>query len=613
VIPRSRIAAWAVPLGIACFTAAVFLPVLRAGFVDWDDPINFLDNPYYRGLGWPQLRWMLTANVMGHWIPVTWLTLGADFAVWGMNPFGYHLTNLLLHAVSAALFYFVSRRLLELAMPATSPGIASLGAAVAALYFAAHPLRVESVAWVTERRDLTSGLFFLLTILAYLKAHERPPAVRTGWRWVSLGAAALALASKSIVMGLPLVLLILDAYPLARLGPRVRDWWSAQAWPVWREKIPFALLAVAAAAAAYLVQRSTGYLTPADPAGRIGMVAYNVWFHVWKTVVPLHLGPIYELPPRVNPLELPYLLSAAGGLAITATVWLLRRRWPAGLAIWAFYLVMLAPVAGFVHTGNHLGADRNTYVPCMGFALLVGALAMTVVRSWRRGLLRSPIVVMALSVVAIWIGGLSLTARAQSSVWHDSETLWRYAIEIDPGCAICHHNLGIILGSRGDLAEARALLERAIALRPDQSEFHGNYGPLLIQMGRRSEGLTQLRYRLGHNPRDVNARVNLGIALIEDGCPGQAIVELEQALRVKPDSVPALTSLGRALLAEGRVEPAQTVFERALRINAADPVAHLGLARTHLARGDRAAAQEQIPILDRLDPRLARILEHEIR
>ncbi len=613
MIPRSRIAAWAVPLGIACFTAAVFLPVLRAGFVDWDDPINFLDNPYYRGLGWPQLRWMLTANVMGHWIPVTWLTLGADFAVWGMNPFGYHLTNLLLHAVSAALFYFVSRRLLELAMPATSPGIASLGAAVAALYFAAHPLRVESVAWVTERRDLTSGLFFLLTILAYLKAHERPPAVRTGWRWVSLGAAALALASKSIVMGLPLVLLILDTYPLGRLGPRVRDWWSAQAWPVWREKIPFALLAVAAAAAAYLVQRSTGYLTPADPAGRIGMVAYNVWFHVWKTVVPLHLGPIYELPPRVNPLELPYLLSAAGGLAITATVWLLRRRWPAGLAIWAFYLVMLAPVAGFVHTGNHLGADRNTYVPCMGFALLVGALAMTVVRSWRRGLLRSPIVVMALSVVAIWIGGLSLTARAQSSVWHDSETLWRYAIEIDPGCAICHHNLGIILGSRGDLAEARALLERAIALRPDQSEFHGNYGPLLIQMGRRSEGLTQLRYRLGHNPRDVNARVNLGIALIEDGCPGQAIVELEQALRVKPDSVPALTSLGRALLAEGRVEPAQTVFERALRINAADPVAHLGLARTHLARGDRAAAQEQIPILDRLDPRLARILEQEIR
>jgi len=612
VIPRSRTAAWAVPVGIALFTAAVFLPVLRAGFVDWDDPINFLENPYYRGLGWRQLRWMLTANVMGHWIPVTWLTLGADFAVWGMNPFGYHLTNLLLHTANAVLSYLVARRLLGLAMPAASPGILSLGAAAAALSFAVHPLRVESVAWITERRDLTSGLFFLLTILAYLKAHERPPAVRMGFRLAALGAAALALASKSIVMGLPLVLLILDVYPLRRLGPSVRDWVSGRAWPVWREKIPFAVLAVGAAAAAYLVQRSTGYLTPADPGGRIGMAAYNVWFHVWKTVVPLNLGPIYELPPRVNPLELPYLLSGVAGLAITAAVWLLRRRWPAGLATWAFYLVMLAPVAGIVHTGNHLGADRNTYVPGMGFALLLGALAVTVVLAWRRGVLRTPIVAMALGVVAIWIGGLALMARVQSSVWYNQETLWRYAIEVDPACAICHHNLGVTLSSRGDWAEAQALLERAIALRPDRSEFHGNYGPLLIQMGRRPEGVAKLRYRLGDDPRDVNARVNLGIALIEDGRPGEAIVELERALRVKPDSVPALTSLGRGLLADGRVEPARAAFERALTINATDPVAHLGLARAHLARGDRAAAREQIPILDRLDPRLARMLEQEI-
>jgi Flp pilus assembly protein TadD len=606
--------AWrAAPIALALLTAVVFAPVLRAGFVDWDDPINFLENPYYRGLGWSQLRWMLTANVMGHWIPVTWLTLGADFAVWGMNPFGYHLTNLLLHAAGAALFYLVARRLLGLAIPAAAPGAVNLGAVVSALYFALHPLRVESVAWITERRDLTSGLFFLLTILAYLKAHERPPAVRAGWRRVSLAAAVLALASKSIVMGLPLVLLILDVYPLGRLGPRVRDWWTAPARAVWREKIPFALLAVGTAAAAYLVQRNTGFLTPADPAGRVGMVAYNVWFHVWKTAVPLNLGPIYELPTRVNPLDAPYLLSAAGGLAITVAVWRLRRRWPAGLAIWAFYLVMLAPVAGFVHTGNHLGADRNTYVPGMGFALLVGALAITVVLAGRRGLLRPPVTALALGVVAVWIGGLALTARAQSAVWHDSETLWRYAIEVDPTCAICHHNLGIVLGRRGDRAEAQALLERAIALRPDRSEFQGNYGLLLIQMGRRPEGLARLRSRLDHNPRDVNTRVNLGIALVEDGRAAEAIGELERALRVRPDSLPALTSLGRALLADGRAEPARSAFERALAIDPANPVAHLGLARAHLARGDRAAAREQMPVLERLDPQLARLLEQEMR
>jgi Flp pilus assembly protein TadD len=274
---------------------------------------------------------------------------------------------------------------------------------------------------------------------------------------------------------------------------------------------------------------------------------------------------------------------------------------------------MLAPVAGIVHTGNHLGADRNTYVPCMGFALLFGALAATVVRAWRRGASRTPIVAVALGIGVLWIGGLALGARAQSTVWRDSETLWRYAITVDPGCAICHHNLGIILGSRGDLAGAQALLERAIALRPDRSEFHGSYGPVLIQMGRRPEGVAKLRHRLADNPRDVIARVNLGIALIEDGRPGEAIVELDQALRVKPDSLPALTSLGRALLAHGRVEPARAAFERAIAINAADPVAHLGLARAHLARGDRAAARERIPVLHRLDPRLARLLEQEIR
>jgi Tfp pilus assembly protein PilF len=606
--------AWrAAPFAIALATTVVFAPVLRAGFLDWDDPINFLENPDYRGLGWPQLRWMLTASVMGHWIPVTWLTLGADFALWGMNPFGYHLTNLLLHAAAAVVVYFVARRLLGLAMPGSAPGARRVGAAAAALFFALHPLRVESVAWITERRDLTSGLFFFLTILAYLKAHERPPAVRTGWRLAALGLAALALGSKSIVMGLPLVLLILDAYPLGRLGAGARDALSAHAWPVWREKIPFALLAAATAAAAYLLQRSSGYLTPADPLSRIGMVAYNVWFHAWKTVAPLGLGPLYELPPRVNPLEAPYLLSAAGGLTITAATWLLRRRWPAGLAVWAFYLVMLAPVSGVVHTGNHLGADRNTYVPCAGFAVLVGALALAVIRAGHAGRLRPPIPALALGAIGLWIAGLGLTARVQSSIWHDSETLWRYAIEVEPDCAICHHNLGVALGSRGQRAEAQALVERAIALRPDRSEFHANYGPLLIELGRRDEGMARLRYRLGHNPRDIAARVNLAIALLEAERPGEAVTELEQTLRFKPDSVPALNSLGRARLALGRPDLARQAFERALAIDRADPVARLGLGRAYLARGDRAGASAQLEALRRLDPNLARMLEQEMR
>jgi Tfp pilus assembly protein PilF len=608
-----RVAVWAVPLEIALVTAAVFLPVLRADWTDWDDPINFLGNPYYRGLGLRQLRWMLTANVMGHWIPVTWLTLGADYAMWGMRPFGYHLTNLLLHAASAGVFYLVARRLLGLAMPSASPLARGLGAAAAALFFSIHPLRVESVAWITERRDLASGLFFLLTLLAYLKAHERPPEVRRGWLVASVVFAGLALASKSIVMGLPLALIILDVYPLRRLGPSVRDWASARAWPLWREKIPFAVLAIGAAATAYYVQRTTGYLTDAEPAARVVMVLYNVWFHAWKTVAPLRLGPIYELPARLSLMDPPYLLSAVGAVGTTAAVWVLRRRWPAGLAVWMFYLVMLAPVSGVVHTGNHLGADRNTYVPCAGFALLVGAAVIAAAEAGRRGALGTAVAAVALGLAGLWLAGLATSAWVQTGVWHDPETLWRRGVEVDPACSICIHNLAIVMQRRGEPEASLALFRRALSLRPDRSEFHGNYGLLLLQMGRREEGKAELRYRLARNPGDFSTRTNLGIALIEDGRLGDAIIQLEEALRVKPDSVPALDALGRALLTDGPVDQAMAAFERALAVNPTDSVGRLGMARAYLARGDRTAARAQYEILRARDPQLAARVEQEFR
>jgi Flp pilus assembly protein TadD len=382
---------------------------------------------------------------------------------------------------------------------------------------------------------------------------------------------------------------------------------------VWREKIPYLLLAVAAASAALYVQRTTGYLTEAEPAARVVMVLYNVWFHVGKTFAPLDLSPIYELPMRLHLLERPYLLSAIGSLALTVAACLLRRRWPAGLAVWAFYLVMLAPVSGVVHTGNHLGADRNTYLPCAGFALLIGALVIAVVQAWRRGMLRAPIAALALGLVAIWIAGFAVAARIQTAMWHDSETLWRHAIEVEPTCAICLHNLAVNLGRRGDQAQSLTLFERAIALRPDQSEFRANYGLLLLQMGRRQEGQAELRSRLASNPGDVTTRTNLAIALIEDGHIADAVAELEQALRLKPDSVHTLNTLGRARFSEGRFDEAAAAFERAIAVDPSDPLAHVGLARTRLARGDRAGAQAQLEILKRIDARLFGKVEQEFR
>src|SRR3989442_9206471 len=235
---KSRAVSWLVPVLIALVTFAAFSPTLQNQFVSWDDDKNFLENPHYRGLGWTHLHWMWTTH-QGHYIPLTWMTLGLDYLVWGMNPLGYHLTSLLLHAANAVVFFFVVRRILALSLPSPSERDHALAvsAGFAALAFAIHPLRVESVAWATERRDVLSRLFYLSAILVYLRACEREERGR-GWYWAAVGLFACALLSKSMVVNLPIVLLILDVYPLRRLGGFV-GWWSAPLRRVSAGQIPF--------------------------------------------------------------------------------------------------------------------------------------------------------------------------------------------------------------------------------------------------------------------------------------------------------------------------------------------------------------------------------------
>src|SRR3989475_6700300 len=292
-----------IPLVIAFSTFAAFLPTLQNQFVTWDDDKNFLENPHYRGLGWTHLRWMWTTH-LGHYIPLTWMTLGLDYLLWGMNPLGYHLTNLLLHAANAAVFFFILRRILTLALPSPSErGHAlAVSAGFAALVFAIHPLRVESVAWVTERRDVLSGLFYLVAILLYLRACERGARGR-GWYWLSVAAFVLALLSKSMVVNLPIVLLILDVYPLRRLGGSI-GWRSEPARRGYVQKIPFVLLAAAASAIAVMSLFSihaAASLAQLGVPSRLAISTYGLSFYLWKMILPVNLSPIYELPRTVSP------------------------------------------------------------------------------------------------------------------------------------------------------------------------------------------------------------------------------------------------------------------------------------------------------------------------
>src|SRR5256712_8427212 len=247
---------------------------------------------------------------LGHYIPLTWMTLGLDYLLWGMNPFGYHLTSLLLHAANAVVFFFVVHRILPLALPSRSERGHALAVAAgfAALVFAIHPLRVESVAWVTERRDVLSGLFYLVAVLLYLRACERGARGR-GWYWLSVAVFVCALLSKSMVVNLPFVLLILDVYPLRRLGGAL-GWWSEPARRIYGEKIPFVLLAAAASAIAVMAQSSVhaaASLAQLSVPGRLAVSAYGLSFYLGKMIVPVNLSPLYELPPTVSLVAMPLI------------------------------------------------------------------------------------------------------------------------------------------------------------------------------------------------------------------------------------------------------------------------------------------------------------------
>src|SRR5712691_1395308 len=429
---------WLPPVDVTLVTLVAFLPTLGNGFASWDDALNFLDNPHYRGLGSAQLRWMFTTFHAGHYIPLTWLSLGLDYLLWGLNPAGYHLSSLLLHAATALAFYFLALRLLRAALP-PSTTLAALrwGATVAALVFAVHPLRVESVASATERRDVLSGLFYVLALLCYVKAatasaETAPAHLEPRWYALALASFAAALLSKSIVVTLPVTLLVLDVYPLRRLGGAA-GWRASRPW---LDKLPFFALSAAATIVAFLALLPLGNTRSLADLGigaRIFLSVYGLAFYVFKTLAPLDLSPLYPLTVTITWWHFAVVIAATV-LAVS-----MRRRWPALTAAWLIYAITLGPVLGFFHNGPQAVADRYTYLACLGWALLIGAAA-----AQRRFGMR---VVRALLCVAII--GLCLLTWRQVLVWRSAVTLWGHAASLASGGRAAHANLAEALEADG--------------------------------------------------------------------------------------------------------------------------------------------------------------------
>lgn len=421
-------AGWLAPAVVLAVTIAAFVPALQGDFVNWDDPLNFLENPHYRGLGARELLWMWTTFHMGHYIPLTWLTLGVDYVLWGMDARGYHATNIALHAATALAFYFLALRLLRRALPGTASAGLRVGAAAGALLFAVHPLRAESVAWITERRDVLSGLFYMLAVIAYLKVADRPgnqgQTSQRGWYWTSLGLFACALLSKSITVTLPVALLLMDIYPLRRLGG-ARGWLRRD---VWLEKLPFFALSAAASIIAFTALIQLGNMKAMQEMSlpiRIVLSVYGLAFYLEKTVLPLGLAPLYQFPVEVTWWHFAIVFGA------TAAAVVALRRWPAVTVVWGFYLVTLLPVLGIFQNGPQVVADRYSYLACLPFAVIVGAGAA---RRWAGA-------AGVRLLVGLWIVVLTSLTWQQAGVWQSSLALWSHAIDVNPAGRAAHAHL----------------------------------------------------------------------------------------------------------------------------------------------------------------------------
>ena len=501
---------WLPPGLVVAVTLAAFLPTLGNGFASWDDAINFLDNPYYRGLGPAQLRWMFTTFHAGHYIPLTWLSLGLDYLLWGLQPAGYHLTSLLLHAATALAFYFVSLRLLRLALPpATSPAALRWGAAVAALVFAVHPLRVESVAAATERRDVLSGLFYVLAVLCYLKAVADParPRPRMSWSarlrlrlpplWYGLTLAcfAAALLSKSIAVTLPVTLLVLDVYPLRRLGGST-GWRTPRPW---LEKLPFFAFAAVAAAVAFWALFPLGNTRSLEGMPlplRFLVSIYGLVFYLQKTLIPLDLSPLYPLNFQVTWIQFSVVIGGA------CLAWACRHRWPAFTAAAIVYAVTVGPVIGIFQNGPQAVADRYSYLPCLGWAVLFGA---GVARWWPQRRILAP-------VAAVWLAALAFLTWQQTALWRDSITLWSQAAVVTPGMRAAHFKIAQAHAQDGRTAEAIGAYREAMRLSgPSAPWGHLAIAKLLEQSG-----------------IDAGARAEFAAALREDPTSREACEGIER-------------------------------------------------------------------------------------
>lgn len=547
--PPDRRVEWGICLALLLVTLVVYGQACHFDFVNFDDPEYIARNAHVRGgLTAEGIGWALSSGYAANWFPLTWMSHMLDVQLFGLDPGMHHLTNVLLHAAASMLLFAFLLRATKARVPS----------ALVALLFALHPLHVESVAWIAERKDVLSAVFWFLTLWLYVRYTERPDLRRYVAVVVSF---CLGLMAKPMIVTLPVVLLLVDVWPLRRMPP---------VWPRIREKLPLFALSGVVAIVTYEVQHASGAVmsTAAIPPGlRIENALLSYVLYIVKMAWPSGLAVFYPYP-----ADVPVWQAAAAGLALAAITVAVVRAFPARpfLAVgWFWYVVTLLPVIGLVQVGTQARADRYMYVPMVGLAIML---------AWGLG-----------KNVLLWLGAACAACAVltwmQLGYWRNSETLFRHAVEVTRGNAIAEHNLGsALLQDPARVAEAIPHLQAALRINPDSAQTRTDLASALAKSGRVAEAIAEFRAALAGAPGSAIVHNNLANALVAAGRTDEAIREYQAALQIDPgygearqNLAAAYFELGLNLAKAGRNAEAAVALQESLRIRPDDPEAQNNL------------------------------------
>lgn len=569
-----------IALSVAVVTFAVYLPTLQNGFINWDDNEYVYKNTFIRSFDAHLFKSAFTEFHASNWHPLTWISHAFDYAIWGLNPLGHHLTNNILHTLNTLVVVFLVMRLMEIARkaaandglsePLLNDRMIMITGTATGLLFGVHPLHVESVAWVAERKDLLCAFFFLLSIITYThyvtdirsRAATNPASRFLNKNYLlATGFFILSLLSKPMAVSLPLVLLILDWFPFGKIHS-LRSLWSALV-----EKIPFISLSLVSSLLTIMAQSRTIYSLKFIPlSARLSVAAEALMVYLIKTVLPINLVPFYPYPKNMSLFSLEHIIPILILLGVTAACIAVMRSRKLWISLWSYYVITLIPVLGIVQVGSQSMADRYMYLPILGPLTVIGLTVariyekLSILNRWNSALKMAGYLI-AITVLAF----LSYATVRQISVWKNSVVFWSYVTNREPTATIAYNNLGNAYLANGQVDMAIDQYHNALRLEPDFEKAHNNLGNAYFSKGLFDMAIDQYRDALKLRPDYAEAHFDLGNAYFSKDLFDRAIDQYRDALRLKPDYGEAHYNLGLIYLNRGSQDMAKTEFELALK------------------------------------------------